>query len=443
VSIDLSRQLKKISHADDGVVAFAYLVLAVTFAIPFFPMPKDEYGYLSPSVLTFVFIVNALMFSSKKIFFRADRRYRVMAYTFALLVAVDYLAVILFNDTALQFKYASARAVQFMYFMAIASYLYNFGRGGFELLVNALVLSAVVISLLIILQGFGMMTIGNEASGRVLFGVKMPFNKATGTRISDGKLGTLLVPALVFTILSLRYPRELPVLGARVAAVLIPVGVVISQSRSMWLGAVVALFVIQFYLFKNKWHRRLSFLIYFSLIGTAFYFDIPQTIYQGAVSEGIYSKNVTNRLEGAYISLSQSAENMLYGVGKGAVKIVHDTGQAVVIHNMFLDQLVASGIIGLAPLAFLFAYPPLVLLRYMSALQRTMDRQRFVFAVGMFVVLLDVLVEVNLYRAYYNEYLPLYLAMSAFVISRVAFNRTAVKAPPHNPGPRPVVGGPV
>ena len=98
-----------------------------------------------------------------------------------------------------------------------------------------------LLCLLIFLEGTGIISSGFERANRTFFGVTLPFRKATGVEMSDGKLGTMIVPLLWLLLLnSFQRYRIVPLPFRRWQIVLVGLAILIAQSRSTWLGVAVS-----------------------------------------------------------------------------------------------------------------------------------------------------------------------------------------------------------
>jgi len=127
---------------------------------------------------------------------------------FLVLVLVEF-AMIAVHGPDFQTRYALGRLTLFSISVQTLYFLTRLGLNGFRLLQVALVSSAALLVLAMTLGMAGFFSLGNETiNGRSYFGVQIPFRKVTGFLMSDGRLGTVLVPAFLIVLSSIIYPRN-------------------------------------------------------------------------------------------------------------------------------------------------------------------------------------------------------------------------------------------
>lgn len=391
-------------------------VLLLLFIIPFFPMPKTALGLLAP---VFVFMLFGLLLALVLVRARdvvLDEQLVLLLVGMVLLIIFDLVNGVRF-EAVQEFRYAFGRVTMLLVLLLVVAYLQASSEGGIRLTMQVLLLSAALVSVMIILEGFGAISYGFPSEeGRRLFGTRMPFRKATGVPLSDGKLGTLLIPA--FTMLLItgltdylhRYTRWLLLL-------VIGFAIIIMQSRSGWLGLFMGLAFLSVYHMSKSRFLAVYLLGLSILLGMLVFSPLGDMVLSGFVGEGVQARTVSGRFLGAQQALDASGASFILGQGHGSVFIENEVGKTHIIHNLFLDQLASNGIAGL--LVLLFTYM-LFFWVIAGSLWKISDKSPQLEPVLLWLMTcwFSVFVEQNLYRGFYNEYIPIYMALALYVASR-------------------------
>ncbi len=330
-------------------------VLLLLFIIPFFPMPKTALGILAPVSVVLLFGYLLLMAMTKTRDLVMDAPTTVMLGCFLLLILLDLLNGVQFGAVQ-EFRYAFGRITSLMVILLVAAYLQTHGEQGVRLVMQVLLFSAVLVSVMIILEGFGFISYGFPSEeGRRLFGTRMPFRKATGVPLSDGKLGTLLIPAFTLLLIS-GLTDYLKKSWRWLLLLVIGFAIVIMQSRSGWLGLFMGLaFLTVYYAIRS---RYLAFYLLgiTALLAVLFFSPLGDLLLGGFVGEGVQARTVSGRFLGAEQALDASGASFILGQGHGNVFIENEIGKTHIIHNLFLDQLASNGIVGLLALLFVYGF---------------------------------------------------------------------------------------
>ena len=392
--------------------AYVYVLSVVLFLTPVFPMPKEDLGYLSPAVFCGLsyFLALKLILCNRRFFWSR----------FAKSVLVLYL-ILLLSDSSVALRFPSLDETSFLLGRAVSCAIFLLFLGArsrrdrdvLDLFLDVLCWSAAILSLLILLESVGILSVGNETEhGRIFFGMRVPFRKATGLPMSDGKLGTILGPALLLLLLdNLTGLLRLPFSKSRLALVL--VGIALAQSRSTWLGLSVCFAVFPFLLPRLRW-KKLVLLFELMIFAALIYTGIAEEVVYGLMSEGIYQETVYNRINSYKLAIDYFLSSPLFGVGHAEVyHLFH--GREMVVHNMFLDNLASTGIVGTLPLIGLFiCYFAQAYRSYSRSIVGKDDRHSLL-ATWLILCMLHVTIELNLYRGFYNEYVQVYFAFLAMV----------------------------
>lgn len=404
--------------------AFGISILIFLVIIPFFPLPKTSLGLLAPLSIFLLFTQFIIVILNKKNDFIFDVDNLLIITCFIFLILLDALNGIRFENIS-EFKYIFARVVALIVFLLILAYLQMAGKQGVELVLKAILISAMIVAILIILEGFGLTSTGiHSEKGRLLFGIRIPIRKATGVPLSDGKLGMLLVPALTLLLIPGLTKKFLTRSWRFLFMLTLGLAILIMQSRSGWLGFLTGFsFIILYFSLRND-YRAYYIAFYTTIISVLFFTPIGQTIFDGFVGEGIQADSAEGRLLGAQQALEASTSNFVIGQGHGTVFIENELGKIHIIHNLFLDQLASNGIVGLVILLFVYLF---FIYLIFFALSKTPDNSHDQSIVLWLVTCwASVFVEQNLYRGFYNEYISIYLALAVYMAWSVKSNKKLV-----------------
>jgi len=250
--------------------------------------------------------------------------------------------------------------------------------------------------------------------------------------MSDGELGLILVPAFLLIYTN---PPSLGRLGNKgwrwLFGSIIFLAVLASQSRSAWLGfAVTALLAA---LLVGSAKTRVVILV--GLIAALFFSmssSFGKLVFFAFVGDGVLADNVSNRGLALTEAIALFAESPLIGLGHD--NMIHArAGRDMVIHNLFLDQLGGVGLVGFFALMLLFvSYFTWLLLAKVKSEWKTADRD----FIWLFLAMVHFIVEFNLYRGLFTEYLPLLFAFLVSVgVNEIDYseeNRVVANAHKHN-----------
>lgn len=272
--------------------------------------------------------------------------------------------------------------------------------------------SIAALSALTILQGLGFFHFlsGEIHNPRLYFGFNLPFYKAVGFDMSDGEFGLMVAPAFLYCLMQFLPGSGLKKKPSSLIMVLtMGMALLISQSRSTFLGLSLALFTLIFMVFK---HKRLLILPLLVSAGIVLYFEVPQAIFSGLVGEGIYETNVYGRLEGFLVAWNAFLDSPLLGAGHEVIKRVTDTGQEICIHNHILDQMASLGAIGTIPLVM--SYGLFFFISGQIFLKSSLPECKWL-ALWLLVSMIHIFTELMLYRGVYSEHLPFFFGLLALL----------------------------
>ncbi len=402
-------------------ISFAVFIF---FAIAY-PMPTKSYlGYLSPLIAVLLGCFLMLNLATRQIAFYWNRYVFKILIAFLILIISDHLCVLLFNPNQ-QLLYLVARIATLIIFIAGLSFfpsLLNLVN-----LIKVYLWSILILSSFTILKGLSLLKFGSRIRPpRNYFGVTIPFSKATGFNMSDGEFGLMTAPALLFLLMQF-FPKSglKPLKGRTVMIVTIGLALLISQSRSAWLGLLLSVLVVVYMLPKGKYSKFLLFCVLLLAI-TLLLTSIYPFVLEGVTGKGIYKQNVYNRLNSLLLGWDYFRNNPWIGVGHGnATHIVR--GRKMVIHNQIIDQLASTGILGAIPLLALYIIFFRTALRVYHDAKDDENRGLTIWITASMVYAVT---ELMFYRGFYSEHLPWYFAVLGILYSiQYGYKRIIFKNP--------------
>ncbi len=331
----------------------------------------------------------------------------------------------LFINPNQQLLYTAARIATLLIFLAGLSFfpsLINLIR-----IIKVYLWSIVILSILTITEGISLIKLGSTISRpRSFFGVTMPFKKAVGFDMSDGEFGIMVAPAFLFLLIQF-FPKSSlkPIRGKTFLIIIIGMALFISQSRSMWLGLVLSIGTIILMLTKGK---SAKILLVIAIIASIIILltGAYSLILKGAMGEGVYKRNVTNRLNAYLAGWNYFIKSPLIGVGHGnAVYTIPKRNRDILIHNQLIDQLASTGILGIIPLLALYVTFFRTSLRLYHNAKDPAQRE---LAVWMTASMVHAFTELMLYRGFYSEHLPWFFALLGILYSiRYGYKEVVLK----------------
>jgi len=398
---------------------------AFIFFAPAYPMPTlSALGFLSPGLVAFLAILMVFVLLT----FQASLYWNKFASRILLVLLVllfsDLLCVFVFQDPQ-QLLYVGGRLSTILIFLVGLSFKPD--RAKLKTMLAVYCWSITILSLLTIIEGTGLATVGgNVHVSRTFFGINMPFLKATGLNMSDGEFGIMVVPAFLFCLLQFIPGSDANrIRGAGFMLPLMAMAILISQSRSTWLGITLAFLVLIIMLPKGK--HGFPIILLMGLGSLLFVLsNIQVMIFEGLAGEGIFRANIFNRLFSYSLAFEYLSGAPLFGVGHGnATHIVF--GKEMVIHNQILDQLASAGLIGGIPLIALYVIFFWTALRLYRETPLGAGRHYIIWLTASMV---HVMTELMLYRGFYSEHLPWFFALLALLYSfRHGYKRVVMTAP--------------
>jgi len=398
--------------SNSNTKVFDAFFLLFIFIIPFFPVPKSRLGFIAPVVVFLLFAFMVILIIKKIKEFPFYTNIVIFILSFVILMLIDLINGIRF-DNSLEFKYTLGRITALMVFLLVIFYLNQKGLKGINYLYMIMIASAIIVSIMIILEGFGFISTGLPSEGgRHLFGTRLPFRKATGVPISDGKLGTFLIP--MFTLLLFPQLINTTLTNKLRWGFLTIIGfaIIIMQSRSGWLGLFVGLsFLLFYYIIKSKDISLYLLLLSFVFV-VAYSTPLLGIVLSGFIGEGVQARTVSGRFLGAEQALDAIKTAFLIGHGHGAVFIENEVGKIHLIHNLYLDQLASAGFIGFL---VLFSSHILFLSILIKKIFFSKIKEIVILSLWLITAWLSVFIESNLYRGFFNEYVSIYMALAVYI----------------------------
>jgi len=392
-----------------NVLFAAFLFLAIAY-----PMPtQSKLGLISPLTVGVLGLFLLLYFLRFQVILYWNTYVFKMFIAFLFLLISDLLSGLFFNPIQ-QLQYLAARAAMVIIFFAGLSFFPSLAN--LTKIIKVYIWSIIILSLLTIAKGLSLIKFGTTTSRpRIYFGVTMPFKKAIGFDMSDGEFGLMVAPAFLFLLMQF-FPKSglKPLKGRTFLTVITGLALFISQSRSTWLGLVLAVLVMIIMQAKGKYRKIL--VISAVILGIIFLMTNAYSfIFKGFTGGGVYKRGVTGRIYALQAGFDYFKRSPLIGVGHGnATYKIPDLNRTLVIHNQIIDQLASAGILGVVPLLALY----IIFFRTALRVYRdAKDSKLQAFTIWITASMVHVLTELMLYRGFYSEHLPWYFALLGILYS--------------------------
>lgn len=311
-----------------------------------------------------------------------------------------------------------------------SDYLYFFGRTGFIVVVFAVMVnfnritvarSALcaftvgvgILGLLTVLHAFSILSLPiamRPLAARTFWGFRFPVRRALGIAMSYGKFGIMSSLAMAVLIVSALSPYKVIrrrfirwVLGACIMA-----GVAISQGRGVYIAVATTMVLAIIVSLKlgqgqTKPARPAVWLLIIVIIGLVlaaalFFSPSVAEIHLLDVQTVRSIENIAARVSANRVGLQLLLRNPVLGIGHGNVAFLGMIGED--IHNHFLEQFVATGLVGGLPY-LLFHLSILVKTWRMLSLPKDME----VRGLGgiMFVGVTATLLEYQVFPGFFTE----------------------------------------
>ena len=399
---------------DFNHVPFMLLSMFVFFA-PAMPMPsKSTIGFISPALVGVLGLFIAYNILTRRPIMVINNYITSIFCCYLVLMLSDVFCIVFF-ETAKQAPYLIARTATLILFVTAVSYKPSIEL--IEQMIRIYCWSIAALSVLVILEGLGFVSLGAETrQGRLYFGIRLPFKKAVGFPMSDGEFGIMVAPAFFYCILQFfGGPDYKPMKFRTLALFLTAMGLLIAQSRSTWLGMVFALPIMIILIPRRTADRLLvglagaTFAIF---VGTQIYADILA----GFVSEGILATTATRRFVGFNLALELAKEAPLFGHGHGTrILASARSPEGKVVHNHFIDALSAGGLLAFIPTIALYG---LVVAKMVTLIEGVATaptiRLLSIWVLGSIILAVT---ELFFYRGFYSEHLPWLIGTSCMLFS--------------------------
>lgn len=345
------------------------------------------------------------------------------------LIALGMLCVLILIQSITTFIHSgsSRRIVTYIGYMlfTIGIFTYVDSYSDARRLLQAAFLSAVVLSILTIVHVFLYpqgLPFGDKYRGqRAIFGVTIPFQRTLGLDITYGAFGMYTMMATPYYIYkNLKKPSLIEGLGI----LLVLLAVLISQSRSTWVAAGVAIFIVitgygvynKFRIEKNNTYMKI--VSYGILVAGLILILLSPGIIKEIIS--VRSDTFFSRIEQYQSGIEIVLSEPLIGVGFGTLEELYQSGSAV-IHSSFVNLAAQTGLIGLALVIYLWLIVILVLMKEMfySQLENTL-------AIGIFASLAAIFIETNLQPGFTKApWIVLALALSVYTATGIGRTKGA------------------
>lgn len=273
--------------------------------------------------------------------------------------------------------------------------------------IKFLSLGVILLSIMTLSHSLGILDFGKPfAPTRHFAGYEIPFRRTIGAPIDYGSYGMITIPVLTLLLIFSLKGRDL--FRTRFLAfssfLIVGLGIFISQSRSTWLAAIFSISTASALLFFKK-TKILFFLIIMILVFLipVIYFYVGLNYEEGKASWIINigpsgEANVYNRLESFHLAIEILKEHP-FGISHNVFREM--SGGDRVLHNNFLYQLTATGIIGFLPYLLFFFF--LLVVYYNMIIKAGMEIDLVI--IGLFAAIIGMLVELQFFQGFSDKIL--------------------------------------
>lgn len=406
------------------------IILFALFLTPHIPMPTGALGPLGPGMYLGLFLlVIVFILGFDKIPYSFQNKYFLLHLILALiLIWWDFFNM--FRGSFMkELNFILIRITNLGVFTIFSFSILESNKNNSFFLPKKAILktyyfSIVALSLLLYLQAFEIITIGEVFRGRTYFGIQLPFKKPLGFfDLSDGKLGCMIVPAFFLSLVcSFKQLRFIDVPFPKTFSVLFFFLMIIVQSRSGYLGLFLSVLVFCF-LIPYKFYRNLvvSSMILFAVF--LYLSGLYKLIWLGLVGEGVYEQNVASRGQVIMNELVAFFDSPIIGrAHENSIIITHEGQGHTGSHNLFTNHLAVGGLMTFIPFIMMLLSFLYYALRNLIIFNRRKELMYSGFAIWCICSMAHITIELSFYRGLYNEY---YYFMLAFGV--VLYLNTKVK----------------
>ena len=359
------------------------LVQATIFSVPF-GVFSIETGFVNTSPPNLLIIITLAYFGAVVVPQEQLRLSKVQVYVLGLFcVMIAMISVTLFVQQG-----SPRRLVTYIGYLLLTTilFLYVDSISDAERVLRVAFLSAVVISILTIVHSVTYpvgLPFGQDYLGqRTVAGVTVPFQRTLGLpEMSYGGFGKILMIGVPYYLyVGLKERGKVILLGVS----LVLLAVLISQSRSTWVAAGLAVFtVVSGYIMKE--HRRKVKITYSLGIILPTILLIPTAI-DALVS--IRSDTFTSRIEQYRVALDFLRSNPVVGVGLGNVNQFYSVHS---IHSEFLRIGAEAGAVTLLTIVAVWVISTLSIIKGIFS-----SSARYALGVGILASIGAMIIEANM-----------------------------------------------
>jgi len=263
-----------------------------------------------------------------------------------------------------------------------------------------LIASALLLAFATILAGFGYVPEAYQS----IFATRMGTSRAIIGKCytqafmsSRGGYGCWLESALSMTMLSIFYKKKLFLKNSALPlmAFILILGIVIPSSRSSWLAASSAIFIILLFVLRQRFGFRYSIMLIVSSLTVLSLYKLG--LIQPFVNN-LYEmspESVDRRFLIYRDALRVAIESPIFGWGYRAYEMrLGSIFPGMEIHNVFLSTFVSNGILALIPLIFIWGISFYLCLQ---TIMRPISETTRLFGISIFASLIAILIEAQFY----------------------------------------------
>lgn len=269
---------------------------------------------------------------------------------------------------------------------------------------------AVAISILNVLTAFQIIPpiLERLSASRELGNYKVPFKGAAVLFGGRGTYGIFMHGILPMALLALMKGPTRFANWRRIytvpAVIAILAGLVVTQSRSAWLGTLFILFFMSlFYLNNMRISRKIIFAV--GVAATLFLYLLLASNFVTDVRD-MSAETVSGRIGGYVLAVKSFGDNPVFGMGDSNPYFIAAQGHE--LHNTYLTVLVDNGLVGFIPFMMIFF---MTFKRLMKILGRSIDYDHRFLAVSLFGSFIGLSTEASFYQGYFVKNFWMVLAL--------------------------------
>jgi O-antigen ligase len=380
-----------------------------------FTIPFDSYGILDAAsfsislgdlillFIIFIIAINLAFFDTK---FTVPRTGQIDFFMLVSILVWGGLSAYLNDSNAIN-AVLYMKAIFKLSFIYMITVIFLNNPSKLQWGAKAILLSALGTSILATVQALGVvpLEIGRPLRSRLSELIAMNILRSAGPYVIYGHYGMWLLLGF-FLALSMTLPSK--GLARRSALMLVVlsllIGIVVSQTRSIWLAAFLS--ICGFFLtYSSKPQPRMipgnpvvRVTLLLTLIFSLFTLSIIQSLITSSVN--LQPGTLYERLRIAHVGITLFTQHPILGIGYGRfLELAEGAGVIKVPHNIFLELLLSTGILGIT---LFLIFLGIIFIRISRTIKMTSDLGNQTLARGLLWAFFAIMVIAQFVRGLYS-----------------------------------------